>query len=106
VEAVARKLLGRHIIPEVAGLCALGQQISDHVLELLLRSGDLLVSMQECGEFGVVVPVGLVGNEGVGLEHSFESLASVASLVSDFGEIFEVAGDLTFVPGAQDRFDV
>jgi len=33
----------------------------DHVAELLLRSGDVLasmLSMQECREFGVVVPVG------------------------------------------------
>ncbi len=39
-----------------------------------------LVSMQERREFGVVVPVGLVGIERVGLQHSFEPLASVASL--------------------------
>jgi hypothetical protein len=48
----------------------------------------------------------LVGNERVGLEHGFEPLASVASLVPDCGEIFEVAGDLPFVPGDQDRVDV
>jgi len=47
-----------------------------------------------------------VGDESVGLEHSFEPLATVASLVPEFGEILEVAGDLTFVPGEQDRFDV
>ena len=47
-----------------------------------------------------------MGDERVGLEHSFEPLASVARLVPDFGEMFEVAGDLTFVPGDQDRFDV
>jgi len=47
VQAVARELFGRDIIPEVAGCCALGQKVSDHVAELLLRSGDLLVSTQE-----------------------------------------------------------
>ncbi len=57
---------------------AAGQQVSDHVAQLLLLSGDLLVSMEEGHEFGVVVPVGLVGDEREGLEHSFESLASVA----------------------------
>ncbi len=106
MEAVARELLRRDIVPDIAGLWGLGQQVSDHVAELLLRSGDLVVSMQERREFGVVVPVGLVGDERVGLQHSFEPLASVASLVPEFGEIFEVAGDLTFVPGEQDRFDV
>ena len=78
VEAVARKLVRRDIIPDVASLCGLGQQASDHVVDLMLRSGDPLVPVQECREFGVVVPVGLVGDEGIGLQHSFESLASVA----------------------------
>jgi copper chaperone CopZ len=55
VEVVARKLVRRDIVPEVAGLCDLGQQVSDHVDELLLRPSDLLTSMQECREFGAVV---------------------------------------------------
>ena len=66
-------------------------------------SGDMLISMQECREFGGVA---LVLNECVGLEHGFEPLTSGASLASQFGEMFEVAGDVTFVPGEQDRFDV
>jgi len=70
---------------------------------VLLGSGDVLASMQECGEFGAVV---LVVNERVGLEYSLQTLASVASLVAKLGELFEVAADLTFVPGDQDRFDV
>lgn len=102
VEAVARKLCRRNIIAEVAGLCALGQQVADEAAEMLLRSDDMFTSMQECREFGAVV---LMGNERVGLEHRLESLASVAASVSDFGELFEVAGDLTFVPGGQDGFD-
>ena len=48
----------------------------------------------------------LVGNERVGLKHSFEPLASAASLVPDLGGMFEVAGDLMFVPSDQDRFAV
>ena len=55
MEAVAREFVGRDIVPEVAGLCGLGQQVSDQVAELLLRSGDVLASMQECREFGAVV---------------------------------------------------
>src|SRR5215211_1063277 len=54
VEAVARELLRRDIISDVAAVCTLGQQVSDHVAELLLRPGDVLTSMQECGEFGAV----------------------------------------------------
>ena len=57
-----------------------------------MRSGDVLTSMQERRELGAVM---LVGNERVG----------TARLGPDFGEMLEVAGDLTFVPGHQDRFD-
>ena len=108
VEAVARELVRRDIVPEVAGLCDLGQQASYHVVDLLLRSGDVHTSMQECSEFGAGVLMGkaLVGEERVGLKHSFELLSSAYGLVSDFGEMFEVTGDLTFVPGEQNRFDV
>jgi hypothetical protein len=79
VEAVARELVRRDIIPDVAGLCGLGQQISDQGTELPLRSGDVLTSVQECREFGAVLAV--VGDERIGLEHRLESLARVAGLV-------------------------
>jgi hypothetical protein len=39
VEEVARKLVRRYITPDVAGLCALGQQVSDDVREVLLPLG-------------------------------------------------------------------
>jgi hypothetical protein len=105
VEAVARELVRRDIVPDVAGLCGLAQQVSDHVAELLLRPGDVLVSMQERRECGAVV-LAVMGDEGIGLQYSFEPLTSAASPVPDFGEMFEVAGDMAFVPGEQDRFDV
>jgi hypothetical protein len=70
---------------------------------VLLRSGIVLTPMDECREFAVVV---LMGNQRVGLEDRLEPLARVAGLVADLGEIFEVAGDLSFVPGDQDRLDV
>lgn len=47
VEAVTRQLVGRDILAKVAGLGALPQQFRNHVSEELLRSNDLLVSMQE-----------------------------------------------------------
>ena len=105
VEAVARKLLGRDITPDVVGLCGLDQQVFDHIVDLLLRSGDVRTSMQECSEFGAGVLMGkaLVGKERVSLEHRFEPLASGASPLPDFSEIVEMAGDLVFVPGEHDR---
>jgi hypothetical protein len=103
VEAVARKLLRRDIIPDLAGPCALDQQVSNQVPKLLLRLGDVFTAMQERCELGVVA---LAGNERKGLEHRFETLARAASSVSDFGEMLEVTGDMPFVPRDQDRFDV
>jgi hypothetical protein len=45
MEAVARELVGPDVVSEVAGLYALGQQLSDEGSELLLCSGDVLTSM-------------------------------------------------------------
>ena len=100
MEAVARELVGRDIVRDVAGLCGLGQ-VSDEVAGLLQRSSQVFASIHECRQFGAVV---LVGDERVGLEHSCELLASVA-LAPDLGETFEVAGDQTFVPGDKDDVD-
>ena len=103
VETVARKLLGRDILPEMAGLRTLGQQVLDETGELLLRPGDVFTPVKKRRKFGAVV---LVGNECVGLENSFEPLAGIATPVPDRGEVFEVRGDLTFMPREQDRLDV
>lgn len=75
-------------------------------MNLALGSYDLLVSMEERREFGLMVPAGVAGDEGVGLEDRFEPLVSIGGLVPDFGEVCEVSRDLTLMPGVQDRFDV
>ena len=106
VQAVARELLRRDIIPNVAAFCALGQEVSDQVDELLLRPVDVLTAMQERAEFLAAVASTVVRDQGVGLQHSFEPLGSAASLVPEFGEMFEVTDEVAFVPGEQDRFDV
>ena len=106
MEAVARELVRRDIVSEDAGLGPFGHQVPDHAVELMPRSGDLLVAMQEHRQLAAVMAVGLVRDERVRLEHSLESLATVASLVADFSEILEVTADLAFMPGKQDRFDV
>jgi hypothetical protein len=100
VEAVACELVRSDIVPDLAGGYGLGQQVSDHVAELMLGSRDLLVSMENRREFAVMMPVGVVGDEGVGLQHGVEPLASVAGLVAEFGELLEMGGDLAFVPGS------
>ncbi len=57
VEAVARELVRRNVISDVTGLCALDQQISNEVAEVLLGPADVLFSMQERPEFGGVALV-------------------------------------------------
>ena len=101
MQAVARELVGRNVAPQIAGLCGLGQQVSDQVADLVLRFDDMLASMHECREFGLVGS--LVGHARVCLEHRFELLANVASSIADLGEMLEVAGDPAFVPGEEDR---
>ena len=69
---------------------------------MLLRSVEVLAVMQERGELAAAL---LVGDEGVRLEDRFEPVHGVAAPVRDLGELFEVAGDLSFMPGEQNRFD-
>ncbi|MEV0226785.1 hypothetical protein [Streptomyces sp. NPDC050704] len=58
MEAVRRQLVGCDVVTEDAGPSALGQQVPDHAVELLLRSDDPLVPVQKHREFGAVVPAG------------------------------------------------
>ena len=102
MEAIARELVRWDVIADVAGLDALGQQVSDEVVELLLGAGDVFTSMQGCREGGAVV---LVADRGVGLEHRFEPRTRAAGSSTGLGQVAEVAGDLAFVPGHEDRFN-
>ena len=102
MKAVVRKLFGCDIIPHVTGLNALHEQPPDELGKPALRSGDVLISMQQGLQFGGVT---LVLNERVRLEHRFESLGRVPGPIAEFGETFEVASDVTLVPGDQDGFD-
>jgi hypothetical protein len=64
VEAVASELVRWDVVPDVADLCALSQEVPDEVAELLLGSGDVLTSVQDCRKFRAVV---LIFNRGVSL---------------------------------------
>jgi hypothetical protein len=103
VDTVACKLVRRDIIPNISGLHAIDQQVSDEIAEVLRRPADMFVSMQKCLHFSGVA---LVLDERVCPEHSFESFGRGASLVSKCTEMFEVGGDMAFVPCDQDHFDV
>ena len=102
MEAIAREFPRRDIVPDLTSLYGLSQKVSDQPFEMPLRSRDVLALMQQCREFSAVV---LVGNERVRLEYGFEPLTDSATLVANPSEILQVAGDLTLVPGNQNRFD-
>ena len=106
MEAVARELVGGDIIAELAGICALGDEVADHAMELSLRLDKLVTPVHGCREFCVMVAVGLLREERIGLEHCFEAPANIAYPVSYFREIFEVGRDLPLVPCEQDRLDI
>jgi hypothetical protein len=45
VDAVARKLVSRDILPDIAGLYALGQEVADEIAQVLLRPSDILTAV-------------------------------------------------------------
>lgn len=55
VEAVARQLVGRDVLAEVAGPYTFGQQVPDHGVEPLLDLGDVVVPVKERGQSAAVV---------------------------------------------------
>src|SRR5437867_158623 len=57
VQAMAGERVRGDIVPQVAALGTVGEQVSDHLAQLLLRSRDLLIAMQERRELRVVVRV-------------------------------------------------
>jgi hypothetical protein len=57
----------------------LGQQISQEVVEVLLRTDDVLALVQECCELAAV---SVEGPERIGVQDAFEPLACGAGLIS------------------------
>src|SRR6266536_4943016 len=66
LRAVAGELIWRHIVTDIAGLSGLDEQLPDHLVDLVLRSDDPLVSMKERREFGVMVIAGPEREKGEG----------------------------------------
>lgn len=103
VQAVARKLTGRDIVPDVTARCAFRQEVSNELSQFLLCSGNVLTTMQQRRELRFVP---LVRDERECLEHSLEPLARIIRLITHFGEMLEVRRDVAFVPRDQDGLDV
>src|SRR5260370_18310235 len=101
VQAVASELVWRDIAPDVTGFYGPGQQVPDEVAEVLLRAGKVLTPVHERREFGALRV--FMHDDRVSLKHGCQPPASALGLVADVGELLEVAGDLAFMPGDQDR---
>lgn len=106
VKAVCREFVGRHIATEVTAPRALGQQVPDHAVELLLCSTDALVPVKERRELGAVVPAGLARDVSERPQDRLELFAGTIGLIADLRELPQWFGDLDVVPGEQDRLDV
>ena len=51
------------------------------------------------------MPVPLKSDQRIGLKDGFKSLSRFARLVAQLGQVFQMLGDMLFVPGDQDRLD-
>ena len=69
------ELVRGDIVTDVAGVGRFGDQGSDHLAEVLLRSGHLLGAMEQASKCCVVVSGGFVGDQRVPLEHGRQPLA-------------------------------
>ena len=103
MEAVARELVGWHVVANLAGRCGIGDQAFNQVAQVVLGAGDVGAAMEDGRELGAVM---LVLDERVGLQHSVESLGGTAGPISDSEEMLEVGAHLAFVPRQQDRVDI
>lgn len=106
MEAVVGELVGGDVDSDGSGRDGVDQERSDEFVEVVVGVGDVRALMQGQRDLGVVVAVCLVADGGVGVEDDLESRSGVVVFVSYLGEHREVASDLAFVPGEEDRFDV
>src|SRR5262245_52618784 len=103
-EAVARKLVGWDIVPDLTRLRGCCQQIADEIAKALMRVVEVLTTVDHRSNLGVVGS--LEGHERVSLDDRFEPIARVADTVADCGETGEVVADLTLLPLSEDGLDV
>jgi hypothetical protein len=103
-DAVVGELVRRDIGPDCTGVNGLDEQVSNDLGEPLLWSGYVLASMDQRSELcPVLVP--LKRDQRVRLKNGFKSRSGFARLVAEPGQVFQVVGDMPFMPGDQDWFD-
>jgi len=102
VQAELSQLVCVDIAADPAGLHCFGEQLTDEMEQLALRMLHVVSAVQLGGQRGVP---GVTGQQGVGLQDGPQSVLRLG-MVPDLGQMREVLGDLTLVPGEQDGFDV
>jgi hypothetical protein len=80
---------------EIAGLRGLGQQASEEVVESLLGAGNVFAAVASC----------VVLDERVRMQDRFQASTRRLSGIGG-GELVEMRGDVTFVPGGEDGLHV
>ena len=106
MEAIRHEFVWGDVVADVAGRRCVRDEVSDHVPEVMLRSGDLLVAVQQGCQLPVVVAMRFVDDQRVCLEHGLEALGGAAGLIASGGELREVAAHLSFMPRGEDRLDI
>ncbi|MCX5257336.1 hypothetical protein OOK27_24975 [Streptomyces canus] len=95
MQAVAREFAWSDVVPDIAGLYTVGQQVLDHAVESLLCLVDLAVAVQERRHVAVMVLPGRAGDEGERPQHRFQACSGTFGEVPDCGQVVEVEADLS-----------
>lgn len=104
VKAVSRKFVGCHVTAQLVRLCSLNQQVPYHSSDSLAPLCGGWVAVQYSSHLGIVVAV--LGKARIGLKDRLEAFSCTSRPVPYLLQLLEVACDLSFVPGEQDRFDI
>jgi len=103
VQAVSGQFVGGHVVADIAVPCRLGDQVVEKVVESLPGVVDVLATVQQRGEFAAVVVRRVVLDLGVRVQDGLQAYQGRVGRICRGGQLVKVGGDLTFVPGGEDR---
>jgi hypothetical protein len=105
MEAEAGELIGSDVRADGTAARGVGQQVAKQVAKVLFGVGHVRVAVHYRSELGVAVAAVVVEDQCVGLQHGGEALGGTC-FVAYGGELVEVVGDLSLVPGKEDGLDI
>ena len=106
VQAEASQFGRGHVVADGSGGDTVADQAGEHAVQVVFGGGDLVAPVQECGQFGVAVPLRLMSDVGVRPQDGFQAEIGVGMPLGDCSELTEVGVNLPLVPRVQDGFDV